>query len=106
MIKSRLTGDFIFKNLAAVVAASAIVILFITGYVLSTGAVPAVQKFGSNFFFGSAWNPVEGREIYGALPYVMGTLVTSGIALVVGVPLSLGIAVFLAEIAPRTLRVP
>jgi phosphate transport system permease protein len=92
--------------LSAVVAASAIVILIITGYVLASGAVPVVQRFGANFFFGSTWNPVEGREVFSALPYVMGTLVTSGIALLVGVPLSLGIAVFLVEMAPRTLRVP
>jgi phosphate transport system permease protein len=65
-----------------------------------------VQKFGANFFFGNAWNPVEGRELFGALPYLMGTLVTSGIALLIGVPLSLGIAIFLVEMAPRTLRVP
>jgi phosphate transport system permease protein len=104
--KFKLTGDFIFKNLAAVVAASAIVILLITGYVLSSGAVTVIQRFGSGFFLGTAWNPVEGREIYGALPYVMGTLVTSGIALLIGVPLSLGIAIFLVEMAPRTLRVP
>jgi len=88
------------------VAASAIIILIITGYVLTTGSVPVVQRFGANFFFGNAWNAVEGRELFGALPYVMGTLVTSGIALLIGVPLSLGIAVFLVEMAPRTLRVP
>jgi phosphate transport system permease protein len=105
-IRSRLTGDFLFKNLAAIVAASAVVILLITGYVLTTGSVPVVQKFGANFFFGNAWNPVEGRELFGALPYLMGTLVTSGIALLIGVPLSLGIAIFLVEMAPRTLRVP
>jgi len=64
------------------------------------------KSLAQTFFFGSAWNPVEGREIYGALPYVMGTLVTSGIALLIGVPLSLGIAVFLVEMSPRTLRVP
>jgi len=105
-IKTRLTGDFLFKNLAAIIAASAVVILLITGYVLSTGSVPVVQEFGAYFFFGTAWNPVEGRELFGALPYVMGTLVTSGIALLIGVPLSLGIAIFLVEMAPRTLRVP
>jgi phosphate transport system permease protein len=88
------------------VAASAIVILLITGYVLTTGSVPVIQQFGSNFFLGTAWNPVEGREIFGALPYVMETLVTSGIALLIGVPLSLGIAIFLVEMAPRSLRVP
>jgi phosphate transport system permease protein len=102
----KLSGDFVFKNLAAIIAASAIVILIITGYVLSTGAVPVIQRFGSGFFFGTAWNPVEGREIFGASPYVLGTLVTSGIALLIGVPLSLGIAIFLVEMAPRSLRVP
>jgi phosphate transport system permease protein len=105
-IRSRLTGDFVFKNLAAIIAASAVVILLITGYVLTTGSVPVVQEFGTYFFFGTAWNPVEGRELFGALPYVIGTLATSGIALLIGVPLSLGIAIFLVEMAPRTLRVP
>jgi phosphate transport system permease protein len=104
--KLKITGDFLFKNLAAVVAASAVVILLVTGYVLANGAVPVIQHFGSSFFFGTAWNPVEGREIFGALPYVMGTLVTSAIALLIGVPLSLGIAIFLVEMAPKTLRVP
>jgi phosphate transport system permease protein len=74
--------------------------------VLASGAVPVVEKFGANFFFGTAWNPAEGREVYAALPYVLGTLVTSGIALIIGVPLSLGISVFLVEMAPRVLRVP
>jgi phosphate transport system permease protein len=82
------------------------IILLITGYTLTTGSVPVLQRFGSKFFFGTAWNPVEDRELFGALPYLMGTLVTSGIALLIGVPLSLGIAIFLVEMAPRALRVP
>lgn len=102
----KLTGDNLFKIVAAAVAASAIIILLITGYTLASGSVPVLQRFGLSFFFGQAWNPGEGREIFGALPYVMGTLATSGIALLIGVPLSLGIAIFLVEMAPRTLRVP
>jgi len=102
----KLTGDNLFKIIAAAVAASAIIILFIMGYTLTTGSVPVLQRFGARFIFGTAWNPVEGREIYGALPYVLGTLVTSGIALLIGVPLSLGIAIFLVEMAPKALRVP
>jgi phosphate transport system permease protein len=105
-LKKKLTGDNAFRVLTAIVAASAIVILVVTAYVLSTGAVPVVQKFGSYFFTGTNWNPVEGRELYGALPYVLGTLVTSGIALLIGVPLSLGIAIFLVEMAPKNVRVP
>lgn len=102
----RLTGDNIFKVVAAVVAASAIVILLVTGFTLAKGSVPVLQEFGLSFFFGQAWNPAEGKELFGVLPYIMGTLVTSGIALIIGVPLSLGIAVFLVEMAPKTLRVP
>ncbi len=102
----KFTGDNIFKIAAAAVAASAIIILLITGYTLAEGSVPALQKFGLNFFFGTTWNPAEGKEIFNALPFVMGTLVTSGIALLIGVPLSLGIAIFLVEMAPKTLRVP
>lgn len=102
----KLTGDKIFKIIAAAFAASAIVILLLTGYTLAEGSVPVLREFGLSFFFGQAWNPAEGKEAFGALPYVMGTLVTSGIALVIAVPLSLGIAVFLVEMAPRALRVP
>lgn len=73
---------------------------------LVSGSTPVVGEFGLDFFVGTAWNPVEGREIFSALPYVMGTLVTSGIALLIGVPLSLGIAIFLVEMSPKFLRVP
>jgi phosphate transport system permease protein len=89
-----------------VIAASALLILLLTTYTLTTGSVPVLQKFGINFFTGTAWNPVEGREIFGALPYVLGTLATSAIALLIGVPLSLGIAIFLVEMSPKALRVP
>jgi phosphate transport system permease protein len=105
-LKKKLTRDNTFRVLTATIAASAIVILAVTAYVLSTGAVTVVQKFGLYFFTGTSWNPVEGRELYGALPYVLGTLATSGIALLIGVPLSLGIAIFLAEMAPKKVRVP
>jgi phosphate transport system permease protein len=105
-LKKKLTGDNTFRVLTAIVAASAIVILVVTAYVLSTGAVPVVQRFGIYFFTGTSWNPVAGRELYGALPYVLGTLATSGIALLIGVPLSLGIAIFLVEMAPKKVRVP
>ncbi|MCL2642427.1 MAG: phosphate ABC transporter permease subunit PstC [Candidatus Bathyarchaeota archaeon] len=102
----KLTGDKIFKILAAIIAASALTILLITGYTLTAGSAPVLQKFGLNFFFGQQWNPVEGREVFGILPYVLGTLATSGIALLIGVPLSLGIAIFLVEMSPRSLSVP
>jgi phosphate transport system permease protein len=104
-----LSGDVLFKILAATFAASAAVILVVTGYTLFTGSLPLLQRFGLYFFTGSKWNPnptTLSPEIYGALPYLLGTLVTSGIALLIGVPVSLGIAIFLVEMAPRAIRVP
>ena len=52
------------------------------------------------------WNAVYGREAFGALPYIIGTLVTAGIAMVIGVPVSIGIAVFLSEISPPRISTP
>jgi phosphate transport system permease protein len=100
------TRDDIFRILTAVVAASAVVIFALTAYTLASGSLPVLQRFGTYFFTGTAWNPVEEMESFGALPYVLGTLVTSAIALIIGVPLSLGIAIFLAEMAPKVLKIP
>lgn len=105
-MKWLVSGDALFKAVACILVASAAVILFATLFVLSTGSIEVLQRFGFNFFTGINWNPVEGRESFGVLPYVLGTLITSGIALSVGVPLSLGIAIFLAEMAPKAIRVP
>jgi phosphate transport system permease protein len=102
----KLTADNAFKILTAIIAASAAIILTINAYTLTGGSMPVLQRFGAYFFTGTTWNPIEGREMFGALPYVLGTLVTSAIALLIGVPLSLGIAIFLAEMAPKTLKVP
>jgi phosphate transport system permease protein len=103
---NRITGDRIFKYLVTTIALSALVILIITLYVLITGSTLAFQTFGFNFLSGASWNPVLGREAFGVAPYVLGTLVTSGIALLIGVPISLGIAIFLAEMSPKIIRVP
>jgi len=100
------SGDRVFNIGSAVVAATAAVILAITAYTLITGSVPILQKEGLYFFYGTKWNPAVGHEIYGALPYLEGTLATSAIALIIGVPLSLGIAIFLAEMSPSAIRVP
>jgi phosphate transport system permease protein len=102
----KIAGDSIFKILAGIIAASAIVILILNAYVLVTGSTTIFNREGLGFLTGRNWNPVEGRESYGVLPYVLGTLVTSGIALLIGVPLSLGIAIFLVEMAPKSVRVP
>ena len=102
----KLTGDKTFKIAVAAVAASALVILVANAYVLGAGSIPVFNQFGLGFLTGINWNPVEGRYDFGVLPYILGTLVTSGIALLIGVPLSLGIAIFLAEMSPKIIRVP
>jgi len=101
-----ISGDRIFNVVTAVVAATAAVILAITAYSLASGSVPILQKEGLSFFTGIKWNPNPEHEVFEALPYLEGTLVTSAIALIIGVPLSLGIAIFLAEMSPTAVRVP
>ncbi len=72
--------------------------------VLFHGGWPAFEHFGAHFFFSAAWNPV--KDDYGAASSILGTLVTSAIAIVLAVPISFGIALFITEIAPRWLRRP
>ena len=71
---------------------------------LVVGGWPAFAKFGAGFIVGTEWDPV--RELFGALPTIYGTLVTSLIALLIAVPLSFGIAIFLTELCPAPLRRP
>ncbi|HYB41544.1 MAG TPA: phosphate ABC transporter permease subunit PstC [Candidatus Methylomirabilis sp.] len=71
---------------------------------LAWGSWPSIRTFGPSFLVSSTWDPVAGS--FGALPFIYGTLVSSLVALVVAVPLSLGSAVYLAEIAPPWIRPP
>jgi phosphate transport system permease protein len=71
---------------------------------LTVAAVPALQKFGAGFFVTNVWNPVKLE--FGAAAPIFGTLVTSAIALAIGVPVSFGIAVFLTELCPAVLKRP
>ncbi len=83
--------------------------IFIFGLVIFTVSEGSLAIFSHEGFFfltGSDWNAVEGRESFGAFPYIIGTLVSSGIAIAIGVPISLGIAIFLTEMAPSKLSTP
>lgn len=60
-------------------------------------SLPSIQEYGIGFLFSSEWNPTEGRENYGALPFIIGTLLTSFIALFITFPFSLSISLFLGE---------
>ncbi len=105
-MSSKMTADDLFKILTAVIVASAAIILLINAYSIAVGSETVFSKFGFGFLTGQNWNPVAGRESFGVLPYVLGTLLTSSIALLIGVPLSLGIAIFLVEMSPKAVRIP
>src|ERR1700686_1417270 len=72
--------------------------------VLTQAAWPSIRRFGFAFLIGSDWDPV--RNLYGAYPAIVGTLLTSGIALLIAIPVALGVAIFLSEVAPPWLRRP
>ena len=95
-------GDRAFKWLALVMALSIFVLIVLNGYELAHGSTLALKKFGWRFLTSSDWDPVNDQ--FGALPFIFGTLVSSLIALVIAVPLSVATAVFLTEIAPNWLR--
>jgi phosphate transport system permease protein len=100
------SGDDVFEILSTIFACSAIVIIVLTAIVLIRGSFQAVSTFGVGFITGVNWNTTLGQESYGMLPYILGTLVTSGIAIGIGIPVSLGIAIFLSEMAPTSVRAP
>jgi len=83
-------------------ALSVFVLIILVGYELAYGSRLALRKFGLHFLTSSDWDPVN--EQFGALPFIFGTLVSSAIALVIAVPLSVGTAVYLTEIAPPGIR--
>src|SRR5258706_2383301 len=85
-------------------ALSVFVLIVLIGYELAHGSHLALRKFGWHFLASSNWDPVN--EQYGALPFIFGTLVSSLIALVIAVPLSIATAVYLTELAPQWLRQP
>jgi phosphate transport system permease protein len=97
-------ADQLFRGAAQ--AAAALVLLLLSGIIASLliGAWPALRAFGPGFLVSPEWNPVTER--FGALVPIYGTLATSCIALVIAVPVSFGIAVFLTELAPRWIKRP
>ncbi len=97
-------GDPVFRTVAA--GAAFFVLISLGGIALSMlyGGIPAFRKFGLGFIYRTAWDPV--RQDFGAAVPIYGTIVTSLIAMIIAVPVSFGIGVFLTEVAPRWLRGP
>ncbi len=100
-------GDKLFKTIVMACAAYVLFLLALIAFSVASGSSLIFSKEGVlGFLFGTDWNPVEGRESYGAFPYVIGTLVSSGIAMAIGVPISIGIATFISEISPSKFATP
>src|SRR6266702_270 len=96
--------DKAFEWLTLTMAMAVVVLVILTGWQLWLGSSLAIQKFGFHFLTTSTWDPVA--EQFGALPFIYGTLVSSLIALLIAVPLSIATAVYLTELAPLWLRQP
>ena len=90
----RFDSDKLFKLGATVAGVYVLVIIVLIVFQLSFESYPIWAEEGLGFVTGTDWNPVEGRESFGVLPYIVGTLVTSAFAMAIGVPLSIGIAMF------------
>jgi phosphate transport system permease protein len=90
-----LRGDTIVKIALVAAALFVIGLLVALAVELLTGSADSISKFGPGFLTGSTWDPVH--EIFGALPFIYGTLLTSAIAILIGLPISLGVAIFISE---------
>ena len=99
-------GDRAFRGASLLAAAGLLALLGLMLWVLASGGARAFEKFGFGFLTGRNWNPVEGREQFGALPFVFGTLVTSAVALALAVPVAVGLALLLNEVQSGWLRDP
>ena len=99
-------GDLLLQVVAGAAAAAATVLVLLIAWKVVEGARPAIAKFGLHFVTHVAWNPVVGREVFGAASFLFGTAITSLFALALATPLAIGCALFLTELAPRVLRAP
>ena len=98
------TGDRVFKFTMLLCGLAVLATLALIVYELVLRSGPSWHAFGFKFFAGRDWDPVN--EQFGALPFIYGTLVSSLLALIIAVPLSVGVAVFTTEMCPKALRGP
>jgi phosphate transport system permease protein len=99
-VSKYLDGVFRYSLLICSVSVLAVMVLFF--YELTSHSKLSIARFGFGFFTGNTWDPVAGD--FGAMPFVYGTLVSSLVALVLAVPLAVGVSVFVTELCPRFLR--
>ncbi len=98
--------DKLFSGLVVGAAAYTLLMVGLVVFSVGKGSIDIFSTEGLEFIIQSNWNAVEGRESFGAFPYIIGTLLSSAIAMVIGVPISLAIAIFISEIAPPRIGTP
>lgn len=99
-------GDLLLQSIAGAASLGALVLVGLIAWKVIDGARPSISSFGIGFVWHVVWNPVLGREAFGAGSFLFGTAVTSIGALILATPIALGIALFLSELAPRGIRGP
>ena len=97
-------GDQVFRMLTAGFALLAVLLLAAMALQMARASLPSMRQFGWKFLTSTDWDPV--LDAYGALPYIFGTVVSSGLALLLVLPVALGVAIYLAELAPLWVRRP
>jgi phosphate transport system permease protein len=97
-------ADLFFRGITRLFAFGVLLLLGAVMLSLLIGGMPAFEAFGVSFLWSDIWNPV--KQIFGGAPAIYGTLVTSLIAMLIGVPLALGVSIFLTELCPPLLRRP
>ena len=104
VLKRLAFSDSIFFNLTRAAAYFVLVLLGGVIIALVVGAWPAMREYGFGFLVSQSWNPVT--EVFGGMAPIYGTIITSVLAMILAVPIGLGIAVFLTELCPHSLRRP
>jgi len=99
-------GDRGLFGLTGVAAVLALLVVAAIVWQVVDKAWPAIDHYNVAFLWHNQWNPVPGREVYGARNYIIGTVVTSFGALLIAAPLSIAIGLFLSELAPPAIRGP
>lgn len=94
--------DVVFRYAVLICSLSIILVMALFFYELTSRSKLSIAKFGFGFFTGTTWDPVAGS--FGAMPFIYGTLLSSLVALILAVPMAVGVAVFVTELCPRALR--
>jgi phosphate transport system permease protein len=99
MLRKKLAQDKFFKGIIVLVSGYTLFIVGLLFFTLAEGSIPVFELMGPEFLYGTDWTITPGRESFGILPYVFGTLASAAIAMTFAIPISIFIAIYLSEIA-------